>query len=278
MLNLSFPAVMGVLNVTPDSFSDGGLFVDLSAALAHARSMIEAGVDVIDVGGESTRPGAASVPVDVELARTLPIIRAIREESDVPLSIDTSSPAVMRAAAAAGVDLINDVRALRREGALVAAAETGLPVCLMHMQGDPGTMQQKPHYENLLLEIKAFFEERILACEGAGISSTRLILDPGFGFGKTPVQNLVLINQLETFKCFGLPLLVGLSRKSTIGLVLDGISEDRKYGSLGGAVLAIARGASIVRVHDVRETVQAVAVARAIMSESVRRLENEQVL
>ncbi|XOV85960.1 MAG: dihydropteroate synthase [Pseudomonadota bacterium] len=275
MLNLSFPAVMGILNVTPDSFSDGGLFVEPAAALAHARRMISAGADLIDIGGESTRPGAAAVSVDVELERTVPLVRAIRKESDVPLSIDTSSPEVMREAASAGVDLINDVRALQRKGALAAAAETGLPVCLMHMQGQPATMQQNPHYSDLVAEIKAFFQARIAACEAAGIDRSRLLLDPGFGFGKTPAQNLRLINQLDTFTSFGLPILVGLSRKSTIGEVLGDPDEDRKYGSIAGAVMAVARGASIVRVHDVAETVQAIAVARAIMAESVNRRKNE---
>jgi dihydropteroate synthase len=256
---------MGILNVTPDSFSDGGLFVDPDAAIAHAMEMVEAGAKIIDVGGESTRPGAEPVSAASEIDRVLPIIEAVRSVSDVAISVDTSKPEVMRAAAAADVDLINDIYALRAEDALEAAAGTGLPVCLMHMQGEPRTMQKNPHYEDLVSEIREFFRGRIAACHEAGITSEKLVLDVGFGFGKTPVHNLALINRLEEFTDFGLPILVGLSRKSTIGL----IDEDRISGSIGGALAALQRGARILRVHDVRQTVSAVKVWQSINEEQV---------
>lgn len=269
MLNLRFPAVMGVLNVTPDSFSDGGRFFDAGAACDHARRMIDEGVDIIDIGGESTRPGADAVSAAEEMRRVLPVIAAIRAFSDIPISIDTSKPEVMTRGAQAGANMINDVRALRGEGALEAAAETGLPICLMHMQGDPKTMQTRPEYDDVIGEIRAFFRERMERCEAAGISKDRILLDPGFGFGKTPRHNLMLINRLGEFVPLGRPLLVGLSRKSTIAKILGDEGADRLFGSIGGAVTAVARGAAIVRVHDVAPTVDAVRVAAAIMNEEM---------
>ena len=263
------PMVMGILNVTPDSFADGGKYLVPAQAAEHARQMILDGADIIDVGGESTRPGAAVISVEEELHRVIPVIQAIRAESTIPISIDTSTPEVMRQAALMGVDLINDVRALSRPGALAAAAATGLPVCLTHMQGDPQTMQLEPTYTNLLVEICGFFEARILACEAAGIPRAKIILDPGFGFGKTAAHNLQLINRLEEFMMFGCPLLVGLSRKSTIGEVLGDPAVDRLQGSIAGALLAYMNGASLLRVHDVTETVQALRVVKAIQSEGL---------
>lgn len=261
------PAIMGILNVTPDSFSDGGKFLDASAASRHVEQMIEAGADIIDIGGESTRPGAEPVTVDQELERVIPVLQAIRQITDLPISVDTSTPAVMTEAAAAGIELINDVRALRREGALEAAQKTGLPLCLMHMQGDPVTMQMNPTYDDLIDDISDFFMSRIAACEAAGIDRGLLILDPGFGFGKTPQQNLQLVNELERFVSLGCPLLVGLSRKSTIGKVLGSMEEDRLIGSVTGAIWAYLRGASILRVHDVEETRIALTMARALATD-----------
>ncbi|MEX0943178.1 MAG: dihydropteroate synthase [Pseudomonadales bacterium] len=264
MLDLKFPAIMGILNVTPDSFSDGGKYLDTQSAIAHARTMIAEGADIIDIGGESTRPGAEPISPEEELDRVIPVIEGVRAFSTVPLSIDTSTPAVMAAAADAGANLINDVRSLRREGALAMAARTGLPVCLMHMQGDPRTMQMNPVYDDLIGEITAFFEERMEQCARAGIGEEKILLDPGFGFGKTVDHNLVLINQLHQFEPLGRPLLVGLSRKSTIGAIVSGISKDRLIGSVAGAVIAYMHGASLLRVHDVGATRQALAVAVAI--------------
>ncbi|MDG1204388.1 MAG: dihydropteroate synthase [Pseudomonadales bacterium] len=272
----SAPLIMGILNVTPDSFSDGGDFSNVDDALEHAFEMVEQGVDLIDIGGESTRPGAAVVSIDEELARVTPVIEALRRRVDIPLSIDTSAPEVMTQAAAMGVSLINDVRGLRRAGALQAAQKTGLPVCLMHMQGDPETMQLDPHYQNLIEDVKDFFAERIQACEQAGLAKERLILDPGFGFGKSPTDNLTLINRLAEFKSFELPILVGLSRKSTMSKLLEQQNfnpsqqeADIIEASVAGALLAIERGASIVRVHDVKQTVIALKVRQAIKLESV---------
>ncbi len=256
---------MGVINVTPDSFSDGGKFVSVSSALDRALEMISEEVDIIDVGGESTRPQADSISPQLELDRVIPVIKAIRTHSDVCLSIDTSTPEVMAAAATEGVDLINDVRALRRPGALTMAAQTSLPVCLMHMQGDPKTMQMNPQYTDLIEEINSFFSSRINACLEAGIPRENIVLDPGFGFGKSPEHNLELVNRLEEFLGHGLPLLVGLSRKSTIGRIVD----DRLIGSIAGAIMAVIHGAKVVRVHDVGETVEALKMVTAITTESL---------
>jgi len=265
LLDSGRPVVMAILNVTPDSFSDGGEYIAADAAVTRALEMISEGADIIDIGGESTRPGASAVSAEQELARVMPVNEALRAVSEVPISIDTSKAAVMTAAAAAGVDLINDVYALRNPGALAAAAASDLPVCLMHMQGEPRTMQQDPQYADLIEEIKAFFVERIAVCESAGIRRSRLILDIGFGFGKTPTHNLQLINRLAAFADLDLPLLVGLSRKSTIGsIVPDGL-----IGSIAGALLAVEEGARMVRVHDVAATVHALRIRAAIRDESI---------
>ncbi len=255
---------MGVINTTPDSFSDGGQFMNIRDAVNHAKRLIDEGADILDIGGESTRPGASAVPVADEIQRTIPVIESIRKFTDITISIDTSKPEVMLAAAAAGVDLINDVWALRRDGALEAAVKTGLPVCLMHMQGDPLTMQDQPEYRNVVLEVRHFLQERIDAAQAAGIPSQKLLIDPGFGFGKSLQQNLQLLNALPDFKSMGLPLLVGLSRKSMIGLILDKPVEQRLYGSISAAVIASMLGADIIRVHDVTETREALAIVQAL--------------
>jgi dihydropteroate synthase len=258
-LDLATPKIMGILNTTPDSFSDGGrCFVggrfDLDPALRHAEQMVRDGASIIDVGGESTRPGAVPVSLDEERDRVLPVIEALADRLDVILSVDTSSPDIMREAAALGAGLINDVRALQRPGALTAAAEAGLPVCLMHMQGMPATMQESPRYEDVIAEISAFLSERLEACENAGIARDRLLLDPGFGFGKTDEHNLLLLRHLKQLKGFKLPLLVGLSRKSMVGRLLNRDLEQRLPGSLGFGLVALQRGANILRVHDVAAT------------------------
>ena len=254
VLDLRQPVVMGVLNVTPDSFSDGGHYTQLDDALRRAEAMVAEGAAIIDVGGESTRPGAPLVPVAEELARVLP----------VPISVDTSKPEVMRAAASAGAGLINDVWALRQPGALAAAAATGLPVCLMHMQGEPVTMQQEPVYGDVVAEVHAFLAERVRVCGDAGIPHARILVDPGFGFGKTLQHNLALLRCVERFTDLAAGVLVGLSRKSMFGALLDVPLTGRLPGSLAGAVLAAWQGASIVRAHDVRETVQALRVCAAV--------------
>lgn len=272
-LDLNLPQVMGVVNVTPDSFSDGGtLYSDnalsVAAAVDRAAQMVAEGASIIDVGGESTRPGADAVSADEELSRVVPVIEALRARFDVAVSIDTSTPQVIAAAAQAGAGLINDVRALQREGALQAAADTGLPICLMHIQGEPKTMQQEPHYDDLFGEISDYFSQRIAACEAVGIAREKLILDPGFGFGKTLQHNLQLLKNMQRLQSFGLPLLVGMSRKSMIGNTLNKPVDERLYGGLAVAVMALERGASIVRTHDVAATVDALAMAHAVMAES----------
>ena len=264
--DLSQINIMGVINTTPDSFSDGGLYADHYKALEHARKLIDEGADILDIGGESTRPGAAEVAVDEEIRRTIPLIEAIRQFSDIPLSIDTSKPSVMRAAAGAGADIINDVWALRRDGALQAAAESDLMVCLMHMQGTPDSMQQDPRYENVVAEVAQFLQQRIDVAIDAGIARERLIIDPGFGFGKTLAQNLQLLDSLSEFTLFGLPLLVGISRKSMLGQITGKKVDDRLSASLSAAVIAAMSGANIIRVHDVTETKDAVAIVQAIQN------------
>ena len=266
LLDQPRPLVMGILNVTPDSFSDGGSYDDHQTALNHALTMLEQGADIIDIGGESTRPGADHVAKETELERVMPVLESLRALTDACISVDTSTPVVMKQAASAGCDLINDVRSLTRADALSVAASTSLPVCLMHMQGEPKTMQENPCYENLIDEICAFFTERITVCEEAGIDRQRLILDPGFGFGKTPEHNLMLINRLGQLDTFELPILVGLSRKSTISKIA-GSDESLKAGSIAGALLAVTSGAKIVRVHDVKETVAALKIATSIQRE-----------
>lgn len=263
-LDLSRPHVMGILNVTPDSFSDGGRFNQVDVALRHAEAMVKAGATLVDVGGESTRPGAAPVGAAEELARVIPVVEALARELDVVISVDTSCPAVMREAAAAGAGLLNDVRALQRPGALAVAAASGLPVCLMHMRGEPRTMQNAPQYLDIQEEVTTFLAERIAACVAAGIPSERIILDPGFGFAKTLEHNLSLFRHLPALHAFGLPLLVGASRKSMIGHVLGKETHERLYGSLALAALAVTKGAHIVRVHDVAETVDVVKMISAV--------------
>ncbi len=264
LLDLSRPQVMGVLNVTPDSFSDGGDFLDPQRALDHALQMQEEGAAVIDIGGESTRPGAAPVSAPDELQRVIPVIDALQAQLIVPISIDTRKPEVMQAAVAAGAGLINDVNALRAPAALEAAAASAVPVCLMHMQGDPRTMQSDPHYRDVVEEVKAFLMQRAAACEAAGIGRERLLLDPGFGFGKTVEHNLRLLARLDELAAPGLPVVVGLSRKSMIGKLLDlGVTE-RLPASIALAVLAVERGARLVRAHDVGATWQALQMQFAL--------------
>jgi dihydropteroate synthase len=263
-LDFSCPQVMGILNVTPDSFSDGGRFMAIDKALRHAEGMVLAGASLVDVGGESTRPGAAQVSATQELDRVASVIEAIAAELDVIISVDTSSPVVIREAARLGAGFINDVRALTREGALQAVAESGLPVCLMHMRGEPRTMQQQASYEDLIGEVHGFLAERILACESAGIAKERTVLDPGFGFAKTLEHNLSLFKHLEGLSGLGRPLLVGASRKSMIGAVLQRENDGRLYGSLALAALAVLKGASILRVHDVAETVDVIRMLAAV--------------
>ena len=264
VLDLAHPQVMGILNVTPDSFSDGGRFRQRDAALRHAAAMVAAGARLIDVGGESTRPGALQVSADEELQRVAPVVEAIAAELDVIISVDTSCPQVMRESARLGAGLINDVRSLRREGALQAAAESGLPVCLMHMQGEPETMQKNPHYDDLLAEVQAFFAERMAACAAAGIAAERIILDPGFGFAKNLQHNLSLFKHMQVLHGFARPLLVGVSRKSMIGQALGREVDQRLAGGLALAALAVAKGACILRVHDVAETVDMVRMIAAV--------------
>jgi len=258
------PKVMGILNVTPDSFSDGGRYTAVENALRHAERMVAAGAAVIDIGGESTRPGAAAVSEAEELDRVVPVIEAIARELDVVISMDTSTPAVMREGALAGAGLINDVRSLRRPGALEAAAATDLAICLMHMRGEPSTMQQAPVYADVAGEVGAFLAEQIARCEAAGISRERLVLDPGYGFAKTLEHNLELFRRQTELLVFGLPLLVGVSRKSMIGAVTGRPVEGRLAGGLALAALALAKGAQILRVHDVAETVDVVKMITAV--------------
>jgi dihydropteroate synthase len=265
-LDLSCPRVMGILNITPDSFSDGGAFFTPQAALAHAREMVAAGAAIIDVGGESTRPGAAPVPLQEELRRVIPVIEALCKTLPVPVSIDTRNPAVMQAAVAAGAGLINDVNALQAPGAVETAASLGVPVCLMHMQGMPESMQDNPEYRDVVAEVRQFLAGRVLACVAAGMPRERILLDPGFGFGKTTRHNLLLLQHLDALVAEGYPVLVGLSRKSLIGNVLGLPVDERLYPGLALAVLAVWQGAAIVRTHDVRATQEAVAMCHAVSS------------
>jgi dihydropteroate synthase len=264
-LDLGAPVVMGVLNVTPDSFSDGGRFADRGVALNHARRMIEEGAAIIDIGGESTRPGAALASLDEELDRVVPVIEALRRESGVFISVDTSKPEVMRAACAAGADIINDVRALREPDALLTAARTRAGICLMHMKGEPRTMQAAPGYDDVVSEVSAFLAERVAACRTAGIESARLTVDPGFGFGKRIVDNLALLKHLGRLQELGVSLAVGLSRKSMLAKITGRDVDDRMAGSIALAAIAVLNGARIVRAHDVAATVDAIRVAAAVV-------------
>lgn len=265
ILELDQPRVMGILNVTPDSFSDGGRYSDRDAALRHAESMLAAGASIIDVGGESTRPGAANVSAQEETDRVVPVIESIARQLDIAISVDTSKAPVMRAAVSAGAALINDVFALRQVGALEAAADLEAAVCLMHMQGTPATMQTNPQYRNVAGDIMEFLQERIVACHAAGIPSGRLLVDPGFGFGKTDRQNLELLHNLRQLNGLGPPLLVGLSRKRLLGSLTGRSAEQRVFAGIAAAVMAVERGARIVRTHDVAETIDALRVAQAVM-------------
>lgn len=264
-LELDCPMVMGILNVTPDSFSDGGLFTSVDAALQQAERMVAGGATFVDVGGESTRPGAADVSEQQEVDRVVPVIEAINDNLDVLVSVDTSKPAVMRAAVAAGADLINDIRALRFAGALQAAVELQKPVCLMHMLGEPRTMQQLPAYDDVVADVTQFLAERVAQCREAGLGEDLLLIDPGFGFGKTVQHNLELLAGLENLQEIGRPVLAGISRKSTLGKLTGRDSGELLAASISGAVLAVMHGADIVRVHDVAETVDALKIVRAVM-------------
>ena len=257
--------IMGILNVTPDSFSDGGSHTSLDAALYHTKKMIKEGATIIDIGGESTRPNAPNVSLDEELGRVIPVVEKLKAEFDIFISVDTSKVAVMKAVIQLGADMINDVRALQEEGALQACADSDVPICLMHMQGQPRTMQSHPKYGDVLDDIRAFFEQRITACENIGIKRNRLILDPGFGFGKTLEHNVQLLSKLDDFTSFDLPLLVGISRKTMIGALLDDAPVDQRLqGSVSAAVIAAMKGANIIRVHDVQATADAMKIVRAI--------------
>ena len=266
VLDLAHTHVMGILNVTPDSFSDGGRFAPLDAALRHAESRVLAGATLVDVGGESTRPGAPVVSPQEELDRVAPVVERISRELDVIISVDTSAPIVMTEVARLGAGLINDVRSLRREGALQAAAATGLPVCLMHMLGEPGDMQDNPHYEDLVGEVSTFLADHMARCVAAGIAPERIVLDPGFGFAKTLQHNLSLFKHMDALFLLGRPLLVGVSRKSMIGQTLGRPVNERLFGSLALAALAMTKGARILRVHDVAETVDVVRMIAAVES------------
>lgn len=260
---ISQPQVMGILNITPDSFSDGGRNQSVQNALSNALKMIEQGVDILDIGGESTRPGAAAVGVQEELERVIPVIEKVRQHSDIPISLDTSKPQVMQAGIEAGASMVNDVNALRADGAVDVVAKLQVPVCLMHMQGQPRTMQQNPQYEDCVSDVIHFLQERIHACERAGIAANNIALDPGFGFGKTLAHNVQLFNAIPRFLDLGFPLLIGVSRKSMLGAITDKPVEQRLASSIAAATIAAQYGAHIIRVHDVDETVDALKVVAA---------------
>lgn len=262
-LNMAGCHVMGVLNVTPDSFSDGGRFNQIDSALAGARKMVADGAEFLDVGGESTRPGATPVSLQEELDRVCPVVEAIARELNVIVSVDTSAPEVMREAVALGAGLVNDIRALQRPGAAEAVAATDVPVCIMHIQGEPDHMQDNPRYRNVRREVSAFLSERLRVIEAAGVRADRIILDPGFGFGKTVQHNFQLLSALEQLQQLGHPLLVGMSRKSMLGHVTGRDLDERLSASIAAATIAAIKGASIIRAHDVRETVDALKVVAA---------------
>ena len=263
-LTLNRPHVMGIVNVTPDSFSDGGKYTATDAAIDHGLKLIAEGADFLDIGGESTRPGADPVSLDEELSRVIPVIEALSQVSTVPISIDTYKPEVMRQAIAAGADMINDVRALQELGALDIVAKSDVGLCLMHMQGKPQTMQLDPQYKDVVAEVKQFLANRFQLCLNHGIAKNRILLDPGFGFGKTRTHNITLIQHLEKMNALGQPLLVGLSRKSVLGVIAGGDEGQRLYASIAAAVISVMKGAKIVRVHDVKATVEALKVVTAI--------------
>ena len=263
-LDLTRPRVMGILNVTPDSFSDGGRFLDRDRAIAHARAMLAEGADLIDVGGESTRPGAAPVPEAEEIDRVVPVIEALVADGAL-VSVDTMKPAVMRAAIAAGASMVNDVRALREAGAIEAVAQSGAAVCLMHMRGTPASMQEAPEYVDVVADVRGFLMSRAGVCEAAGIARERIVLDPGFGFGKTRAHNMTLLARLGEIAALGYPVLAGLSRKSTLGAITGRAEDGRVAASVAAALIAVERGASILRVHDVPQTVDALKVLDAVL-------------
>lgn len=269
MLDLSRPCVMGVLNVTPDSFSDGGRYQGRLAAVERAGVMVAEGAGIIDIGGESTRPGATAVPVDEELRRVIPVVEAVHAAYPVVISVDTSQPRVMAEAVAAGAAMINDVRALRRPGAVEAAAGAGVPVCLMHMRGEPPTMQERPHYEDVVEEVRTALEGRVAAAVAAGIPRERLLVDPGFGFGKTLAHNMALLRHLEALQSLGLPVVVGLSRKAMIGKLLGTAVGRRLCGGVALAVLAVMKGAAVVRTHDVRATREAITACHRVLHDDL---------
>lgn len=263
-IDLAAPRVMGIINVTPDSFSDGGKYAHTQKAVEHALALVAQGADILDIGGESTRPNATPVGLQEELDRVIPVIELLAKQVSIPISIDTYKPKVMQAALDAGASIINDVRALQEEGALEVAAKSSAGICLMHMQGTPQTMQQNPHYENVTNDVKSFLKARLQASIDAGIDASRILLDPGFGFGKTREHNITLIRELESFVELGQPLLVGLSRKSVLGQVTGNDVDARLYASIAASVIAAMKGAKILRVHDVSATVQALKIVTAI--------------
>jgi dihydropteroate synthase len=263
------PNVMGIINLTPDSFSDGGSYPTLDAAIRHAVQMVAEGAAIIDVGGESSRPNSIKVSLQEELERVIPVIAKLSREIPVPISIDTTKPEVMREAIAAGASMINDITALRAPGALEIACVTQVPVCLMHMQGEPQSMQKKPYYHDVVVEVCQFLAERTRVCIQAGISPEKIIVDPGFGFGKLVQHNLQLLNQLEKLQALNFPILVGWSRKATIGEILERPVTQRLYGSLACAVLAVAKGARLIRAHDVQPTVDAIKMATAVLKQGL---------
>jgi dihydropteroate synthase len=265
-LNLNRPHLMGIVNVTPDSFSDGGKYSSTDLAVAHGLELIAEGADILDIGGESTRPGAPPVSLDEELRRVIPVIEALSAVSTVPLSIDTYKPEVMRSAIAAGIDIVNDVRALQENGALDVVANSHVGVCLMHMQGIPQTMQLNPSYVNVVEEVKQFLHARLTVLTGRGVARERIVLDPGFGFGKTTAHNIALIQALDTLNDLGQPLLVGLSRKSVLGKIAGGDEQQRLYSGLAASVISAMKGASILRVHDVKATRDALKVVEVVLN------------
>jgi len=269
LLTLDRPRILGIVNVTPDSFSDAGAHALLEVAIARGLQLVEEGADALDIGGESTRPGAQAVSLDEELRRTIPVIEALSKATTVPISIDTSKPEVMRAAVAAGAGLINDVCALQREGALEAAAALRVPVVLMHMQGEPGSMQVAPQYEDVVAEVHRFLTQRIFACEMSGIDKKSIVIDPGFGFGKTLEHNLALLRQLARFTDLGVPVLAGLSRKAMIGTLTGRAVGERLHGSVAAAMIAVQNGARLLRVHDVAATRDALAVWQGVAAQSM---------
>lgn len=264
-LDLTRPHVMGIVNVTPDSFSDGGKYSSVDLAVEHALQLIAEGADILDIGGESTRPGADPVGLEEELRRVIPVIEALSKVTTVPLSIDTYKPEVMRAAIQAGADIVNDICALREEGALEIVANSNAGVCLMHMQGIPQTMQINPQYNDVVAEVKQFLTDRVETCLAHEISRDRIMLDPGFGFGKTTAHNVALIQHLDSFTALGFPLLVGLSRKSVLGRIAGGDEQQRLHAGLAASVISVMKGAKIVRVHDVKATVDALKVVAAVI-------------